>query len=51
MRQACFSELRTVLDKHGCVIVPRLSQLIPVGVDGGAAMISASWDLKVVEQP
>ena len=45
--QACFDELKVLLERHGCQIVPGISPPVPVGYDG-TYQRTPTWSLAVV---
>jgi hypothetical protein len=43
--QGCFEELRALLEKHRCVIVPHFEAPTPVGTNGQTIQLTATWSL------
>jgi hypothetical protein len=43
--RACFAELKDVLDRHRCQIVPGFDQPVPVGTSGTTMQLTAVWSL------
>lgn len=48
-RAACHAEVEAVCLRHGFRVVARLSQPVPVGLDGSACQFSAYLDLVPID--
>jgi adenosylmethionine-8-amino-7-oxononanoate aminotransferase len=47
----CFEEIKKVLDKHSCRILPFISEPEPVGQDAAKMLISASYGIVPIQPP